>query len=265
MWENKIFQNIIKVRKKQKILVFGLGKSGTSGLYYKIKNSLPDSTRCLFEPREYVKKMDDIKTGVLAKILLAVLDYSSLKEFNKKIYIIRDLRDQILSGFLYKQYHSQKSKDEISFLIEKLREKEKAPSSLSCVEIFKYERKYIDEILWNIRLQDSFIREYSNEIFILKYEDFIDQKLESLEKYLGFQLKGSADVHENLQRVVRTKSYNNWKNWFTKEDIKYFKPLLCRFMRKLGYEDNWEINQHQKILAEHCSEYVLKLLKEKNC
>lgn len=210
--------------------------------------------------------MDDVKTGVLVKILLALLDYSLLKEFNKKIYIIRDLRDQLLSAFLYNQYHSQKSKDEVDFLVEKLREKEQAPSSLSCVELFKYDREFsYDKMLWHIRLQESFIREYSNEIFILKYEDFVDQKLESLEKYLEFQLKGCANVHNSLQRVVRTKSYNNWKNWFTKEDIKYFEPLLCRFMRKLGYEENWEINQHQKILAEHCSEYVLKLQKEKSC
>jgi hypothetical protein len=36
-----------------KIVIFGLAKSGTTALFYKIKNSLPPDTVCLFEPRSF--------------------------------------------------------------------------------------------------------------------------------------------------------------------------------------------------------------------
>jgi hypothetical protein len=35
------------------IVIFGIARSGTSALFYKIKHALPPDTVCLFEPRSF--------------------------------------------------------------------------------------------------------------------------------------------------------------------------------------------------------------------
>ena len=54
------------------IAIFGPYKSGTTALFSIVRNSLPDGTRTLFEPEEYVREAEDSERIVLAKVILAV-------------------------------------------------------------------------------------------------------------------------------------------------------------------------------------------------
>ncbi|MBS3079633.1 sulfotransferase domain-containing protein [Candidatus Pacearchaeota archaeon] len=261
-----------------KILIAGFAKTGTTGLFFKIRNSIGGEVRELFEVRNYQPMPDDNKKLVLAKVLIGAQnfewDYKNYSFFDKKILIIRDPRDRFISYLLYKIMHSKFWNDEekVSRFVDLLRKKEENPDSVSVLEIVKlfYELDgwYFDNAVFKNETTNQtnfmidFLEEYQN-FFILKYEDFIDGNLKKLEEYLGFELTGSSEVRKHFQRVVRTKSYDNWKNWFTKEDVEYFKPLFIVFMNHFGYAENWNLNENKIIHPEHCSKYLERIIKER--
>jgi len=255
-----------------KILILGLPKTGTTALYSKIKNSLDESYKCFFEPDSY---SGGENTNVISKVLFQKksTDYNSFLNFDKKILIVRDLRDWVISGALYgfsygPRYFSNESL--VYPILNLLIKKEKNPNEVSLRELFRLLR-FKPEGNFDIRghsrmiLLENFMKFHkdNNDFFVLKYEDFIDGNLEDLENYLGFNLTGSSEVGPNLRRVVRTKGYGNWKDWFTSNDIDYFKPILTPFMRKYGYDDGWDTNFNKIINPEHCSLYALRNINEK--
>ena len=84
-----------------KILIAGAPKTGTTALFYRIKNSLDGGVREMFEPRGYVAEPGDGACHVLAKVLLDPLidlDMESFSSFEKKIGIVRDPRDRLISA-----------------------------------------------------------------------------------------------------------------------------------------------------------------------
>ena len=97
-----------------RIAIFGQYKTGTTGLYYKIKNSLPASVRTLFEPQRFTTHPDDATRPILAKVILGVsgapnpIDYDSFLHFDRKVYLIRDPRDWTVSGLLFMIPHMDK-------------------------------------------------------------------------------------------------------------------------------------------------------------
>lgn len=100
--------------------------------------------------------------------------------------------------------------------------------------------------------------------FIFRYEDFVNDDVSELEKYLGFKLWGKSKVDNKLNRVVRTKNSGSWRNWFTQEDITYFKPLLSEYMTYFNYDNtDWKLNKNPVISPEHCSKYFRRVINEK--
>ena len=91
----------------------------------------------------------------------------------------------------------------------------------------------------------------------------MDEKVTKLEEYLGFPIKAKADVDIAHEHVPRTKSYGNWKDWLTPDDVLYFKPLFAEYMKTYGYEDAWEINRNPNIPQNHSIEYVLRTVNKR--
>jgi len=129
-----------------KILISGLGKSGTTALFFRIKNSMPENTKTLFEPEKYIPHAHDQNKAVLAKILLykpQEIDYESFSCFDKKILIIRDPRDRLISMLLYRAWNSFYGDDhKVSKFLELLRKKELRPSSVSVLNILRMINKF---------------------------------------------------------------------------------------------------------------------------
>ena len=99
--------------------------------------------------------------------------------------------------------------------------------------------------------------------FLLKYEDFVSERLEKLEQYLGFPLERKTKVDPQYHRVARTKRAGDWSNWFLAEDVEFFRPIFQGFMEEFGYEDDWSLNPERAISAEHASGYVRNLIAER--
>jgi hypothetical protein len=255
-----------------KILILGMPKTGTTALYSKIRNSFKGDINCIFEPKQYDENDSE---NVLAKVLFSdrETDYNSFLEFDKKIIIVRDLRDWIISSLLYGFSYGKKcfrNETLVLDILRLLRQKEIDPNSVSLLKIFN-SVKFGPDTNFEINahnplgLLNRFIGFHnSNEdFFLIKYEDFVDGRLNGLEEYLGFRLDGSSEVGPTLNRVVRTKGYGNWKDWFTQEDINYFRPIFTPFMERYSYGGDWRVNVDKRINPEHCSLYALRNINEK--
>ena len=265
----------------QKIVIFGPYKSGTTGLFYKIKNSLQHNTRYLFEATEYLAENADDDRNVLAKVILAVngeqlgYRYNTFMNFHKKILLTRDPRDLIVSGtlfFLQQEPSIYNNKDRLDKLLALLRRKEQNPKSLSGKEILEQiiaesdNLTLADFIQW-LNTQYQWLPEFEKSLHDyhrLRYEDFVDGNLSKLEEYLNLTLTGSASVDDIHSHVPRSINHGNWKNWFSgDEDIRFFQPFLQKYIQVYGYDEEWILNDNPIIDPSHCSNYVENVVQKR--
>lgn len=122
----------------QGIVIFGQGKTGTTALFHRIRASLPATrTYAQFEPREFSEPANPSEYDYsLTKLLLrsdSQLDYSLYNHFDKKIYVVRDPRDWIISKVLYAMRGPLIARDpkSIAAVLNVLRQKESAPQTTS--------------------------------------------------------------------------------------------------------------------------------------
>ena len=271
-----------------KIVIFGLSKSGTSALFYKVRNSLP-ACISLFEPvsygatdrlREHLKalKRGYLPRHVVAKVLPEGRRPVRLRDFDafeRQVLIVRDPRDRLVSALLYRSYHADFAPDDAAALeyIALVRRKEADPGAvplLRLVEAFERLEKTADAL-------DAWIKRYRTRAVtrplhfhaerpllpVFQYEDLVDQRFGRLEEIVGFPLSGAAAVPDNLKRVVRTKGAGAWRNWLTPEDIGVLRPLLAPYMEAYYPGGDWDLSEAPAIRPEHASLYVTRLIDER--
>ena len=243
-----------------KILIAGLPKSGTTILTYRIAEALDDVV-IEFEPHG---GPPPVTTGghVVTKELVGTqtTDFARYQDYDRKIWITRDPRDFLVSQSLYR-WHREASPepiDQVWFdrVIEKLRAKEREPGSVSFQDL---EPANYFETLDAVAVLKE--RSVGPEWLLYRYEDMIDGRYESLNAYLGFDVVAAAEVADGLSRVVRSKGYGAWRDWFTPADVAFYSSGgLRQYMDAFSYDgDDWTLNDPQKIDPDHCSRYVTAL------
>jgi len=262
-----------------KILIAGLAKSGTTALLFKLKRALPTDALCLFEPKRFDQSTVSEKRDVIAKILIGApdaFDYPSFRGFDRRILLVRDPRDQLVSRFLYRACSDPEFRNDdakVTALVETMRQKEANPASISLLALVDRYNELRDRgrpatrppvgpsRIWgtlSFPMALSFHRQ-EGEFLIYKYEDLVAEIYTPLEDYLGMRLPpGTAVVAEQYDHVRRTKDAGDWAHWFTASDIELFRPYLLPYMLEYGYEDNWTLAPVPRISAEHASEFVLR-------
>ena len=275
-----------------KILIFGIAKSGTTALFYKIKNSLPSDTICLLEPRSFDAATMDAGKGirprfrwfgrrepsVLAKIIpfqkWVPVDLSSFSSFEKQVMIVRDPRDRLISYLLFSRVwrsslcHQER---EISTFLELLRRKEATPQSVTVRHITAAldQLKIPGDSAGPAGYHHTFIREPLDfhaehyRVFVYRYEDLIDGQFALLEKYLRLKLGAPAPANPALNLVARTRGYGGWRDWFTPEDVDFFRPVMQPFLDRYYPDADWELNAQPSITAEHASAFVERTVNRK--
>lgn len=273
-----------------RIVIFGLAKSGTTALFYKLKHSLPPDTICLFEPRSFAatavrrKRVKALISGgrppdVLAKILpfrpKDAADAVSFSAFGKQILMVRDPRDRLISRLLYGVYSSNfhEKDDKVRAFVELLKKKEADPSSVPVIALLQTFTELNGEVFspdaWAAHhrchaVQRPFdFHDARPNLFVYKYEEMVAQRFERLEMYLRVPLKGDATVSPELSRVVRTKRAGYWRDWLTIEDVQYLRPVLQPYLDLYYSEADWDLNPSPVIPAEHGSGYVARIVNER--
>jgi len=264
-----------------KIVVFGQYKTGTTALFTKIRNSLPASEfepRTLFEPLGYQPEVLDDARWVLAKTILKFVghpqsvDYESFFRFDRRIYLTRDPRDWLVSAALFICQEKRSVFDDqesTQWVLDYLDRKEAEPQRHPIKELLDYvfalppstpleliaertrdQQAFCMEI--EERLQDNYLR--------LRYEDFVDERLEHLRNYLELDLDGDVNVGREFAHVRRTCSHSDWKNWLTQEDEQFFRPYFDAYIRRYGYERDWTPNERPRIDPDHGSRFVDRVI-----
>lgn len=250
-----------------KILIAGQGKSGTTALFCALKQTLPPTYTYLFEPPGYDDAAQD--RFVLAKV--QVNEFARVNDFDgfdKKIFIVRDPRDNLVSRLLYAIYNDEFINDDerVRFFIERVEQKRREPLSVSMVELLQVLNDLSGKDILGgfiLRHQLGFNFEpFRRGYFVYKYEHFVAGQYSGLEKYLGFNLSFDGRVDAAYSRVTRTKDSGDWRNWFTEHDVSYFRPIYHEYLARYEYDLAWTLNPEPKIALEHSTEYVMRLVRQ---
>lgn len=255
------------------VLILGVAKSGTSALYSSAKQQLPDALT-VFEPSKqyqlsYIEN-SDAKNKVV-KILYPALDVENtdISFFDKKILIVRDPRDCLVSMLLYKPFLSQRYLNTpfINDFIEMLKAKEKNPDKVSILDIvevmtkheyfFKSAREYRKDMEKAIALRDKY-----PDIYLLKFEDYVSGQTAELNEFTGLKLGADVEVSAHVKYNARAKKAGGWRNWFTEADVEHFRPMMLKYMDYFGYEDEWELSQNPEVKPEHSSLYIERYVEQ---
>ena len=271
----------------REILVMGLPKSATTGLYGDIVNALSPNVFDIFEPRDNKNIMGNVriqravKSGMTLLVKLVcvnhdpdkfniirvpVPNYDSFSGYEKKIFLIRDPRDNLISYMLYMVVNSKYliRRPRAQQLVRLIRNKEENPGTVSVRQILTLMSELNNSDF--IRLLNrwrNFSMEYldnNRDFFVFKYEDYIAGDMVMLEDYLGFPLKETNKVPAEFGFVARTKKSGDWRNWFLDEDVDYFRPHLKPYMDKYDYPDDWALSEKPFLPPSFGSEYVAMLV-----
>lgn len=267
-----------------RIVIFGQYKTGTTGLFTKIRNSLPleePDPRTLFEQREYRPEPEDESRWVLAKTILKYVghpdpvDYESFLGFDRRIYLTRDPRDWLVSWALF---HCQESpsvfrnQESTNWVMDYLRKKEAEPQRFPLRDLLEYlfsapPAMELTSFAEKIRGEHAFCMEIEDRLrsnyLKLRYEDFVDGRLQAIRDYLEFDLEGDANVDSCFAHVPRTCAHSDWKNWLTPDDEAFFRQYFEPYISHYEYEPEWLPSERPRIDAAHASRYVERVIEMK--
>lgn len=276
-----------------KIVIYGQYKTGTTACFFKIRNSLKTAPRELFEKPEFIADPSDNTRPVLAKVIIPakpenfissnmVLSHNELvkkaekgirsfSKFDKQIFLVRDPRDWLVSGILFLTQENPeiyKNKNVLDQTLDLIRKKENSPSSVTLLEILNQvligsEQPVRSRIINLIKSQHDWIFNFEKNLknFVkYRYEDMIIDNDDHIEKYLGFNNQKNVTINKDFEFVTRTKGSGSWRNWFTEEDLEFFKPVMHDYIHHFGYDEHWQLNTHPQINPEHGSQYIERII-----
>jgi hypothetical protein len=262
------------------VLILAPPKSGTTILYYLIHGAMPPNVLGRFEPDRLTPRRAPQDRPVLTKALLSqdrgVEHFSPPRTdfYHKKILIVRDPRDVVVSLFLYMFFRSPILEDWDAFgrMIEALKAKEADPGSIPLIDLVRLRdqlegNRFPEPLLYSLEefrfMGRARAAHRPGDLFELKYRDIVDRRLGPLSEYLGFEPKEVDQPPERLERVGRTRSRGDWRNWFTPADVAFFWPRLSEFMADFGLPDDWDLPAGPQIDPAAGSRYVLELARRR--
>lgn len=232
-----------------RVLIVGEGKSGTTALLRSVAAAL-DSPTEIFEPE--LMAPDDLRPDplVVKKLLLnwKTPENDLLESFDKRVFIVRDPRDRLVSHLLYDAYNKADSlnAEQREKWLHLLRRKTRNPQGISVVHMINawWRLSRADLVSHYVRALDrstGFNRRIGDQFHKLHYEDYVDAKFAEVDDYLGLSLSTGV-VQKNEERVARSSTHGEWRRWFTPADVEVFRPLSHKWLRKHGYEHrDWDL------------------------
>jgi len=166
---------------------------------------------------------------------------------------------------LYRWYYKHKrSQQKFTKTLNAVLQKEDDPNSIPFYKIIECSFNLKVYLNGERRIANNLVNTFKtlkNQWFTLKYEDLINTSQSNLEEYLTFDLPKMPKNNFSLDRVKRTATLDNWKNWFTPEDVDLLKPIFQPLLESFGYNLDWQLNKNQVITKQEGSEYLKKVHK----
>lgn len=266
-------------QRSPRILIVGTGRCGSTALYFLIKKSLHrKALHSGFEPTNDDEMAEFVahKGGLICKILPpswpVPMNPELTRSFQKKIVLVRDPRDILVSLILYSAWRprddlTSAEKDAWLALLE---EKERTPTQVSIKSLLENLVGWLPGFDGSVgKFLETFesslgdlerVSEWMPEAYLHRYEDMVAGEVMDLESYLGWSLPREIRVDRGFQRVNRTSGAGSWRKWFTAEDENLLRPYMKSYAVRFGYDTPWTLETVDRIPSEHASGYVRRLL-----
>lgn len=273
-------------------VIYGLPKSGTTYLFSLLAEAMGRNKNLVesFEPRfiddnNRLHRNDgqfwDESDNMLVKILYADTNNKSgwegdkamkaFDSYDKKIFIIRDPRDRWISAFFYRWFHRHNPNPEhYKRAYELSKSKENDPAGIPFYKLLSSDSIFLKRWAGDYRKNLKILSDFINTIrargwFIISYEDIVDENWTGLENYLDFSLESKHGIRPSFMHVSRTKSYGNWRRWFTSEDVDFFSPIFNDFLKDQEYDsEDWYLENTNSLPSAEGSEYMKRLFYHSN-
>ncbi|MEZ5479921.1 MAG: hypothetical protein R3E95_21300 [Thiolinea sp.] len=268
------------------VLVIGAAKTGTTIVSKTIRNGIIDADYHM-EPQDSRFFMHESVPGDRSHVVKIIFEHWDERpnlrkaivlnelpfKFDKIIFIVRDPRDEILSRVMYFMYpwvseHRLDGNEErVRRWIAFIRKVEQEPVLYSFQEIIEFLGKNfssgvgLSRKTQALKLYRDFMLSVGEQVYVLKYEDFIQSEWQGLESYLGFPLSIKSDSRQQHHRTRRSSSFNNWKELFKPVDVDFFRKEWGDIMLAQGYTD-WELEPVPHLSSDNYSGYLERLLDE---
>lgn len=226
-----------------RVLIVGEGKSGTTALLRSISSAIGEPAE-IFEPVKMTPTDLQPSPLVVKKLLLnwKADENALLHSFDKRVFIVRDPRDRIVSHLLYDAYNKANSlgDEERQRWLTLLGRKTRNPGGVPLVHLINawWRLSRSDLLSHYVRSLDrstGFTRRVGEHFFTLTYEDYVDGNFDEVNDYLGIEL-ATGVVRGSEARVSRSSTHGEWRRWFTDIDVEVFRPMTQEWQRQNGYD-----------------------------
>lgn len=252
------------------IMILGLAKTGSTGLYNNTKSALAASSRdyyCLFEPTRpdplhnlcrYAPDMPVLTKVMIAREPSLDVPYA---HFSKRVTLVRDPRDMIVSFLLFRPFiRADAPRQQVQPFVDAIREKEDDPASRSVQSLHALADTLglatyrLERVAEYMRRQAELIDRH--DMFTVRYEDFIVGHLDDLDAYLGFAVGNRTSTSPWLDHILRAAGSGDWQHWFTSDDVAFYRPYVERYMQRFEYGDDWQLAAQPSIDPATASAYI---------
>jgi len=254
-----------------RVLIVGEGKSGTTALLRSVSSAIGDPLES-FEPQQMSAEDLQPSSLVVKKLLLnwKANENELVDRFDKRIFIVRDPRDRIVSHMLYDAYNKAEVLDaeQREKWLTILGRKTRSPSRMPLVRLINswWRLTRSDLLSHYVRSLDrstGFNRRVGEHFFTLSYEDYVDGKFDAVNDYLGFELSRGV-VKGSESRVARSSTHGEWRRWFTDIDVEVFRPMSHNWLRQHSYNHtDWELRPDEPLDPATTVDYVQSLFDRK--
>jgi hypothetical protein len=268
-----------------KIVILGKGKSGTTALMHMVAAAFPECRSVPGGFRAHVRERMEQGAGnddFVCKFTYndkkgrsfdAVERHIADEGYDKKVWVTRDPRDNAVSDALFRwRRRHGKSGRQYRLCLPLVERKERDPRSVDFSEIYCITGdlggpETLEKMIANERIRyqrmTEFVRNLDSEWFIFKYEDLVDGNFAALSEYLGREVQSTFELPREDRVKARTKSYGDWRNWFTEDDVRIFEPLFAPYMESVGYDAaDWELAPEARVDPETASLYMRRIAAE---
>jgi hypothetical protein len=262
-----------------KLAIVAPAKSGSTAVYNSCRAALSrDGMLCrsIFEPqlprpilrlRNYDYSRPFVTKVMMSRMLVTMSDFH-LGWFDKRILLVRDLKDLMVSELLFRPMVDPLSLDEaaLSEFVRLIQEKELNPASISIIRLHERANQLgVSFINWDLYRQilNAMIELRSKyEFSVIHFEDYSSGDYSGLRQIIGREVESTDLSSSWVSHIQRRGKHGDWRNWFTPEDLEFSQEFFKEYNNAFNYGSSGLGELHSATIDnEHGSKYIMRKFK----
>lgn len=239
------------------VLVTGLGKTGTTGLFYDLAASHHFEHQ-MFEPKKPPPEKY-LAAGLLVKSLRVQAATGYSVAFDKTILMVRNPVDRLISYLMFAPGGPRHFSDNSNARLYLGRLRDVRLKKRPFIDLLGAYESISGHSPLREDLSALIDAHRSGRFFSLRYEDYVSGRHRQLNTYLGLELTAGKAPKEH-SRVARTKAHGEWKLWLGRDDVELFNEAFKEFNEVFDYKLKSSELSDAKPGAEFAEKYTLGVI-----